>query len=163
MTPKEYKAVWADFLSHDDPMIVSEHRASFTNTEELDDVIHTEARITLYPISATRFAARKAVAQLSKEGIVCNIVNILWLKPFIPDERLIKPLLNCKRGLVIDAGYEIAGASQSIAYMLTQVTGVPVRALGLEDRTKCLCAPFKNEIPSAERIAEIVRAILIAA
>ena len=160
MTPKEYKAIWDDFMTHDDPMIVSEHRASFSNTEELEDVIHADASITLYPISATRFAALKAAEQLAKKGIVCNIIHILWLKPFVADKRLVQPLLNCKRGIVIDAGHEIAGASQSIAYQLTQATGIPVKALGLEDSTKCLCPPFKNEVPTAERIAETVRTIL---
>ena len=160
MTPKEYKAIWDDFMIHDDPMIVSEHRASFSNTEELGDVMHADASITLYPISATRFAAIKATEELAKEGIVCNVIHILWLKPFFADERLVQPLLNCKRGIVIDAGHEIAGASQSIAYQLTQVTGIPVKALGLEDSTKCLCPPYKNEIPTAEHIAKAVRTIL---
>lgn len=159
MTPKEYKVIWDDFMTHDDPMIVSEHRASFSNTEELEDVIHADASITLYPISASRFAAIKAAEQLAKEGILCNIIHILWLKPFIVDERLVQPLLQCKRGVVIDAGHEIAGASQSIAYELTQATGIPVKALGLEDKTKCLCPPLKNETPTTERIVKTVRTI----
>ncbi|MEI6207206.1 MAG: transketolase C-terminal domain-containing protein [Desulfuromonadales bacterium] len=159
MTPKEYEVIWDDFMAHDDPMIVSEHRASYVNTEELSDVIHADAFITIYPISATRFTAIKAAEQLAKEGIVCNIIHILWLKPFVADERLVIPLLNSKRGMVIDAGHEIAGASQSIAYQLTQATGIPVKALGLEDKTKCLCHPLKNEIPTAERIAETVRTL----
>lgn len=160
MTPEEYKAIWRDFMTHDDPMIVSEHRLSFSNTEELEDIVNNDASITLYPISATRFAAIKAVEQLAKEGILCNVIHILWLKPFVANDRLVQPLLQCKRGLVIDAGHEIAGASQSIAYQLNQATGIPVKALGLKDSTKCLCHPFKNEIPTAELIAETVRTIL---
>jgi pyruvate dehydrogenase E1 component beta subunit len=162
MTPKEYQAIWDDFMAHDDPMIVSEHRTSFSNTEELDDIIHPDACITLYPISATRFAALKAAEQLATEGILCNVIHLLWLKPFVADERLVQPLLNSKRGMVIDAGHEIAGASQAIAYQLTQATGIPVKALGLEDRTKCLCHPLKNEIPTADRIAATIRTILTA-
>jgi len=161
MTPKEYETIWYDFMSHDDPMIVSEHRASYLNSEELEDIIRADAAITLYPISATRFAAMKAAEQLAAEGIICNVIHLLWLKPFVTDDRLTTPLLNSKGGLVIDAGHEIAGASQSIAYQLTQATGMPVRALGLEDHTKCLCPPLRNEIPTAEKIAETVRTILI--
>jgi len=161
MTPKEYETIWDDFMSHDDPMIVSEHRASYLNSEELEDIIRADAAITLYPVSATRFAAMKAAEQLAAEGIISNVVHLLWLKPFVTDDRLTRPLLNSKQGLVIDAGHEIAGASQSIAYQLTQATGMPVRALGLEDHTKCLCPPLKNEIPTAEKIAETVRTILI--
>lgn len=160
MTPGEYRAVWQDFLEHDDPMIVSEHRLSFANTEEFEDQSHPEARVTLYAISATRFAAVKAAEELAREGIHCNVVHLVWLKPFAVDARLERPLLDSKRGLVIDAGHETAGASQSIAYQLTQKTGLPVRALGLEDSTKCLCPPLKNEIPSAQAIAQTVRAML---
>jgi pyruvate/2-oxoglutarate/acetoin dehydrogenase E1 component len=157
MTPGEYRAIWDDFMAHDDPMIVSEHRSSFANTRELSDLVYDDAAVTLYPISATRFAAEEAAAQLLSEGIKCNVLHILWLKPFAADRRLVEPLLSSRRGIVIDAGHEIAGASRSIAYELTQATGIPVSALGLEDKTKCLCPPLKNETPTAERIAEAVR------
>ena len=147
-------------MAHDDPMIVSEHRDSFSNTEELEDIVHPEAVVTLYAISATRFAAKKAAEQLATEGILCNVVHIVWLKPFTADERLVLPLLHSKHGIVIDAGYETAGASQAIAYQLTQKTGIPVKALGLEDCTKCLCPPLKNEIPTPDKIAGLVRSML---
>ena len=160
MTPGEYEAIWADFMAHDDPMIVSEHRASYANTRELGDIVHDDADMTLYPISATRFAAETAAAQLAAEGINCNVVHILWLKLFAADRRLTEPLLKCRRGVVIDAGHEIAGASQSIAYELTRATGMPVKALGLQDKTKCLCPPLKNETPTVERIVETVRTLL---
>lgn len=158
MTPKEYEAVWADFMNHDDPMIVSEHRASFSNSEELDDIIHEDPDITLYPISATRFEAVKAAAQLASEGIRCNVVHILWLKPFVADERMLKPLRQSKRGLVIDAGHEIAGASQALAYELMQASsGVQIKALGLMDKTKCLCPPLQNKYPDAGMIIAAVK------
>jgi len=160
MTPQEYEATWADFMAHDDPMIVSEHRASFTNTEELNDIIIEDAVITLYPISATRFEAAKAAKMLSEEGIYCNIVHIFWLKPFVTDERLIRPLKDSRHGLVIDVGHEIAGASQAIAYELTQATGIPVKALGLYDTTNCLSTPRQNRFPDARRIADVVKMIL---
>lgn len=160
MAPKEYEAIWADFLAHDDPMIVSEHRASFNNSEELDDLVSEDAVITLYPISATRFEAVKAAEMLAAEGIRCNVVHILWLKPLVIDERMTGPLCRSGQGLVVDAGHEIAGASQAIAYQLTRVTGIPVLAMGLSDSTKCLCPPFQNRIPDAERIADAARILL---
>jgi acetoin:2,6-dichlorophenolindophenol oxidoreductase subunit beta len=160
MTPGEYKTIWEDFMAHDDPMIVSEHRSSFANTREFADSVRDDAHVTLFPISATRFAAEEAAAQLLSEGIKCNILHILWLKPFTADRRLVEPLLSTRRGIVIDAGHEIAGASRSIAYELTQATGIPVAALGLEDKTKCLCPPLKNETPTAERIVAAVRTLL---
>jgi pyruvate/2-oxoglutarate/acetoin dehydrogenase E1 component len=160
MTPGEYEAVWQDFMAHDDPMIVSEHRDSFSNTRELEDIVCREADITLFPISAARFEALKAAESLAEEGLRCNVVHILWLKPFVAAGRLIEPLRRSSRGLVIDVGHEIAGASQAIAYELTQAAGVPVKALGLMDKTKCLCPPMQNRYPDARRIAETVRSMV---
>ncbi|MDD5688021.1 MAG: transketolase C-terminal domain-containing protein [Elusimicrobia bacterium] len=156
MTPKEYKEVWKDFMSHDDPVICSEHRVSFSNTKELKDEFNKNADITLYAISSTRFEVKKAAEMLKKVDINCNIVHIFQLKPFYITKRLIQPLNQTKLGLVIDSGHEIAGASQSIAYQLNQLTGCRVKALGLYDRTKYLCGPDINPAPDAKRIYETV-------
>ena len=160
MTPKEYEEIWEDFMTNDVPMIVSEHRMSYSNTQEMKDVIVENADITLYAISSVRFEVIKATEMLKRDGIKCNIVHIVWLKPFAITDRLIEPLLQSKRGIVIDPGHEIAGASQSIAYELNQATGCSVKALGLYDRTKCLCPPFQNKTPDADRICETAKEVL---
>jgi pyruvate dehydrogenase E1 component beta subunit len=160
MTPGEYRTAWEEFMSHDDPMIVSEHRASFNNSEEMEDRVSGDAAITIYPVSATRFEAIKAADLLAAEGIRCHIVHLFRLKPLELDERMTAPLRRSEAGLVVDAGHEIAGASRSIAYELCLAAGRPVRALGLADATKCLCPPFQNRIPDAGRIADAVRSLL---
>ena len=157
MTPKEYEEIWENFMANDDPMIVSEHRMSYSNTQEMNDVVVENADITLYAISSVRFEVNKAAEMLKADGIKCNLVHILWMKPFIVTERLIEPLLQSKKGIVVDPGHEIAGASQSIAYELNQATGCGVKALGLYDRTKCLCPPLQNKAPDAARIFEAVK------
>ena len=60
-------------------------------------------------------------------------------------------------GLVVDAGFEICGAAQSLAYNLMWQTGKPVKALGLEDRSSGISPASRNSTPSAERIAATVR------
>ena len=160
MTPDEYREVWKDFMIHDDPIIVSEHRTSYLNTQEMKNVILENADITLYAISSARFEVGKVVEMLKKDGINCNIIHIVWLKPFIISSHMIEPLIKSKRGIIIDSGYEIAGASQSIAYELCYITGCKVKALGLYDRTKCLCHRYQNKTPDAIRIYENVRIML---
>ncbi len=161
MTPKEYKEIWENYMANNDPMIVSEHRRSYLNMEEMSDVIAKDADITLYAISSTRFEVSKAAEMLKEAGIKCNTIHILWLKPFIITSRLTDPLIQSKKGLVIDSGYEIAGASQSIAYELNQATGCHVKALGLYDKTKCLCPPLQNKTPDANRIYQVVKEIVV--
>ena len=160
MSPGEYKEAWKAFMENDDPMIVSEHRESLQNIEEMKDVVHDTADITLFAISSPRFAVEEAAEMLLKESITCNIVHIFWLKPFEVTGRYLEPLHRSKLGLVIDASFEICGASRSISYELTHASGYPVKALGLLDRTKCLCPPYQNKAPDATTIYETVREIL---
>lgn len=160
MTPGEYEQVWQTFMEHDDPMIVSEHRDSFKNTDEMADVIRDNADISLYAISSPRFAVQNAAEMLAAEGIICNIVNIVWLKPFEITERYLEPLRRSRLGLVIDSSFEICGASRSIAYELAWASGCPVKALGLLDRTKCLCPPYQNKAPDSRVIYEAVMEIV---
>ncbi len=160
MTPQEYHQVWQDFLDHDDPMICSEHRLSYANAQELPDVREEGAHITLYAISSPRFEVGQAAQMLAAEGIICNIVHLFWLKPLELSRRVLDPLEQTRLGLVIDAGHEICGAARSIAYELTQATGQRVLALGLYDRTKCLCPPFQNKAPDARRIHDAVLSII---
>lgn len=160
MTPKEYQECWNDFLSHDDPMIASEHRVSFSNTEELPDQIDEDADVTIYAISAARFNVSSAATILRKEkGIKCNIVHIMRLKPFLLTDRLLSPLKQSKMGIVVDSGFELAGASMSIAYSLMWETGKPVKALGLYDKSVGVTPETENSTPSAKRIVEVVSQI----
>jgi len=160
MTPNEYEEIWKYYISHDDPMIVSEHRRSYLSRAEMPDLHHPNADITVYPISASRFNTLEAVKILKKEGIHCNVIHILWLKPFPLDERVTTPLQASGRGLVIDSAFEIAGAARSIAYELMFSTGLPVQALGQPDRSSG-CAPhLEHGTPSPEKIAETVRQLV---
>jgi pyruvate/2-oxoglutarate/acetoin dehydrogenase E1 component len=160
MTPGEYEEAWETFMQHDDPMLVSEHRHSFQNIEETEDIVNDKAHITLYAISSPRFSVGEAAKELEREGIICNIVHVAWLKPFKITQRLLEPLKLSQLGLVVDASFEICGASRSIAYELADASGCTVKALGLLDRTKCLCPPNQNKAPDAAAICEAVREVL---
>jgi len=160
MTPKEYEKIWDVFMKNDDPMIVSEHRKSFSNEKEMPDIIVDNADITLFCISAARFNALKAAEILDREEIKCNVIHLLWLKPFEVTDRLLNPLKNSGAGIVIDSGFEIAGASQSIAYELMYASNIPVKSLGLKDHSVCVCPELENSTPSPKRIVKMVEEIL---
>lgn len=159
MTPGEYEEAWKVFMEHDDPMLTFEHRCSFNNKDEMSDIVIDNADITIYAISAARFNAIKAIKALGEEGIRCNLIHIMWLKPFTLTQRLIKPLRESKVGLVVDSGFEIAGASQSIAYSLMWETGVPVKALGIYDRSIGVTPETQNSTPDSGRIREVAKQI----
>lgn len=160
MTPGEWTEAWNWFMSHDEPLYVSEHRKSFPVDYEMQAVVQDKAVITLFAVSATRLTAIEAVKQLAKEGIICNLFHLVWLKPLKVSEEMLKSLKKTGLGLVLDSDFEIAGPSRSIAYDLMHATSAPVHALGLEDRTAGFAPRFDNGTPSAERIMVSVRSIL---
>jgi len=157
MTPKEYEEAWRVFMENDDPVIVSEHRYSFKNTEEMADVVVDNADVAIYGISKGRFNMIEASEMLLKEGIRCNLIHIMWLKPMAAE---VLPLLKSKIGIVVDSGFEMCGAAESLAYNLMYITGKRVRALGLKDYSVGVTPESENATPSAGRIAETAREML---
>ena len=160
MTPGEYRSVWETFLRGDDPLYCSEHRRSFTLTEEMADQVSESPRITLLAISAGRLNALEAVKILAERGIEVDLFHLVWLKPFQPPAGLLASLARSGLGLVIDSDFEITGASRSLAFELMHSTGVPVHALGLEDRVCGVSADSENITPSPGRIVERVEELL---
>ncbi len=160
MTPKEYKEVWNEFMKDDVPIYVSEHRWAFNQREEMKDVIKKGAVITLYGVSASRLRILEASKRLEKEGIICNIVHINWLKPIKFDEKMLKPLSKTKIGLVVDSDYEICGASQSIAYELMKRTNNKVYALGGKDGVTGTYERHEKGTPKTRNIIIKIKEIL---
>lgn len=160
MTPGEWRGVWEWFMSHDDPLYVSEHRRSFPIDYETEDIVNTQAEITILAISAARLNALDAVKILNAEGTVYDLIHVVWLKPFRMADVMLSSLKKTKLGLVIDSDFEIAGPSRSIAYELMQAASVPVHALGLEDRTAGFAPQLDNPTPPVEKIVECVRMLV---
>lgn len=160
MTPGEYRAVWDRFMSHDDPLYVSEHRRSFPIDYEMEDIIREDARMTLFPISSTRLNAIEAIAALEKTGIVCNLIHVKWLKPFDVNENMKRALAySAFGGLVIDGDFE-NGVAKCIAHDLMMQTGKKVHVLGLEERTAGFAPQCDNLPPTAEKIRQKVMTLI---
>lgn len=161
MTPNEYEQAWNYFMSHDDPLYVSEHRTSFSIDYEMPNNIHKKkADVTLLAISSTRLSAIKAKDILEKESILCNIIHIFWLKPFVVTKDMIKALNSSKYGgIVIDGDFE-GGAMKGIAFDISQKTKSPIRVLGLDERTAGFAPHLDNLPPTAGKICNYVRTVI---
>jgi pyruvate/2-oxoglutarate/acetoin dehydrogenase E1 component len=159
MTPGEYQLAYDLYMAGDDPYYVSEHRKSYDNTEEFQDVINDEADFTIFPISITRFEMKKLLELAEQEGIKLNIIHQLWLKPFYVMDNWVPALTNSKYGgLVTDDDY-VEGVASSIANQLSVATGKVVRTLGLEPRTAGFYPSVDNLPPTAEQIIEKLKQI----
>lgn len=159
MTSGEYKNIWEVFYQNDDPMYVSEHRRAYNIDYEMCDEVSDGADIVLYGISDSRLNIINAAEMLRRDGVKVNVVHITWLKPLNIDKLLI-PLKKSANAIIVDSGFEICGASRSIAYELMIKTGKKVYALALKDRTKCLCKPFQNPTPTTEQIYYLAKEII---
>ena len=160
MTPNEYESIWGHYMAHDDPMFVSEHRRSYQNRGEMPDQYDDDADITIFAISASRFNAVDAIKALAEQGVKANLIHVLWLKPFSPEARALEALKRSGRGMVIDSAYELAGASQALAYELMLRTGKPVKAVGQFDRSPGASPHLDNGTPTVERIVATAKELI---
>ncbi len=156
MTPREYIEVYEKFMEDDEPYYVSEHRKSYDNTEELNNVIHQKSDIVLFPISITRFAAEEARKILQEMGYKVSIIHQLWIKPFIVEDTWKKCLKNSKfGGLVLDDDYE-QGVATNIAHKLMLSTTKPVDVLCIDNRSAGFHPDVDNLPPSPQKIVNKV-------
>lgn len=160
ITPEEYKQTYKYFMKNDDVIYVSEHRGSYDNTKELNDIIYDKSDIVIFAISITRFEALKAQAILKNENIKVSVVNMFWIKPYKITERHIKTLKNSKfGGLVIDDDYE-DGIAKSIASDLSNISGKSIKTLGLKNKTAGFHPDVDNLPPNAQQIYKLIKKII---
>jgi pyruvate/2-oxoglutarate/acetoin dehydrogenase E1 component len=160
MTPIEYQSVYESFMNDDEPYYISEHRKSYDNTSELENIIHEKSDIVLFPVSITRFEAVKAEAMLRDHGLKVSIIHQLWIKPFVVQPEWIAVLKNSKYGgLVLDDDYE-QGVATNMAHKLMLKSGSPVDVLCIGNKTAGFYPSVDNLPPTAEEIVEKVRSMI---
>ena len=150
MTPKEWKEAWNWYLAHDDPIYVSEHRWSYSNTEEFTNIIRDDAQVTLLAVSAGRINAEAAIRKLEDQGTMADLIHVMWLKPFQITDEILSSLNKTGVGIIVDSDFSVAGASRSIAYELMHNAEAKVYAFGLEDRSCGVSLDKENCTPSSK-------------
>ena len=150
-----------EFMNDDEVYYISEHRKSYDNTRELEDIIYDESDIVLFPISITRFDAEEARKELEKDGVRVSIIHQLWIKPFVFKEEWKKCLDNSKfGGIVFDDDYE-QGVASSIAHRMMIDSIRKVYTLGLDHRTAGFHPKVDNLPPNKtdiiNKILEVMR------
>jgi transketolase C-terminal domain/subunit len=160
MTPKEYQFAYDSFMVDNDPYYISEHRKSYDNTGELENVIQEDKTdFTIFPISITRFEMKKLVELAKEENITLNIIHQLWIKPFDIPFSWKYALNNSKYGGLVTDDDFIEGTASSIANKLSLATGKKVYTLGLEEKTAGFYPNVDNLPPTAKKILEKLKQI----
>ncbi|MDC0059710.1 hypothetical protein OAJ18_01675 [Pelagibacteraceae bacterium] len=157
MTPKEYLYTYDYFMKNDDVMYVSEHRGSYNNELELPDFISNNLDIILFPISITRFEAKKAKKELEKLGYKIGIANIFWIKPFMIKKEWEDAIKSSKfGGIILDDDYS-DGIGANLAYRLMKKTGKQIEAMGLKNKSAGFSKKTDNLPPSCSEIVKKVK------
>jgi transketolase C-terminal domain/subunit len=159
MTPDEYKHAYDCYMNDDIPYYISEHRKSYDNTEELNDVINDKADFTIFPISITRFEMKKLIELAAKEEITLNIIHQLWIKPFNIPTNWKKYLSDSTYGGLVTDDDFVEGTASSIANELSLATGKKVYTLGLEEKVAGFYPNVDSLPPTAEKILKKLKQI----
>lgn len=161
MTPLEYKKCYEDFMNSDDVFYVSEHRGSYNNSEELQDIEYKNPDFVLFPISITRFAAMEASKKLAEQGISVSVYHQKILKPFSPANNSLYYLERCGHGLVLDDDYP-DGIASNLAHELMLRTKASVYTLGLKNKSAGFAKDLDNLPPSSDDIIKYIKEKLYA-
>ena len=160
MTPKEYLSIYDNFMKNDDVLYVSEHRGSYSNTDELKDFVSENLDIILFPISITRFEAQRAKIELEKHGYKIGIANILWIKPFVIKREWENAVKTSKfGGIVLDDDYS-QGVATNLAYDIMKKTGKKIDIMGLKNKSAGFSKETDNLPPNSSEIVERVKKII---
>jgi len=160
MSPSEYLLAYEKFMKSDDVFYISEHRGSFDNKNDLDNIYFKEPHITLFPISITRFNAIEASKKLHKIGINVNICHIFEVKPFNPSKREIDSLIESGIGIILDDDY-VDGIAKNIAFDLISISGVSnIHVMGLENKTAGFSPEVDNLPPTTEMIINKIKSLI---
>ena len=160
MTPNEYLSVYDNFMKNDEVLYVSEHRGSYSNTNELKDFVSENLDIILFPISITRFEAQRAKIELEKHGYKIGIANILWIKPFVIKREWENAVKTSKfGGIVLDDDYS-QGVATNLAYDIMKKTGKKIDIMGLKNKSAGFSKETDNLPPNSSEIVERVKKII---
>ena len=135
MTSKEYEKVYKEFMKGSDVFYISEHRKSYEYSIEFKNIINKKLDIILMPISITRFAAQKAVLQLTKLGLKVGIIHLINLKPFELKKNWINAIKTSKYGVLMTDNDYNDGVLRTIAHKINEKTDKKIHVMGLEHKS----------------------------
>ena len=160
MTSNEYIKVYNKFMKTNEVFYVSEHRKSYDNKTELNDIVKDKLDIILMPISVTRFAAVEAQKVLEKMGIKTGIIHLVNLKPFSLNKKLLNAIKLSKYGVLMTDNDYVDGILRILGHKLNEKTNKPVSVLGLENKTAGHHKKVDNLPPDEKKIINRVLRII---
>lgn len=138
-TPREYRTAWEWFKTTRQPLIVSEHRQTYSTGFALADTTtppppFPQPHVLLVAIGGARITATLARSELRISGIDAEVKHVYWLRPFPEECRQSIEMAAARIGrvLIIDSSYERCAFAAQLGLEIAQATNCLVRVIGMQ-------------------------------
>jgi len=174
-TPRSFKGLLKAAIRDENPVIYMEHKLLYNMQEEVPegDIITPIGRCELWRegsdctlISWGRMSSLclEAAKSLSEEGISCEVIDVLTIKPF-DKEAVLESVRKTARAIIVHEAPVFGGFGAEISATINEEAfgwmDAPVRRIGFPD----IPVPFspaleQHYLPNAARVADAVRSCL---
>lgn len=104
------------------------------------------------------YLSQQAAKTLASEGIATRIIDMRWLAP-LPVQGIREALQGAEKVLIVDECRKTGGQSEALMAMLAETCDLPHARLAAEDSFIATGPTYAVTMPSANSIAEAVRAL----
>lgn len=175
-TPSDAKGLLKASIRDNAPVIFLESERLYANSEDVpegDDfvlpigkakVVKEGSDITLISYSAAMVAVNEAAAQLEKEGVSVEVIDLRTIKPLDTDT-IVQSIKKTHRAIVVEEGYGFAGIASEIMAVISDEAfdelDAPVKRLSTADVPVPYAKNMEDEIlPRTNNIIDAVQEVL---
>lgn len=161
ITPKEYKNVYNNFCKDDEVYYVSEHRQTYDNQNEYQNIFSKKTTVTVLLNSITRHSANDINQYFNKNKKKVSIIHTYKIKPFKLSKKEIDQLKNTSRSILICDDDYVEGIPSLIASKIMNFNSkAKIHLLGLPQKTAGHHPKVDVLPPSSSRIINKIKEIM---
>ena len=172
--PADAKGLLKSAIRDDDPVCMMESEMMYGYEDEVPEeeylvpigkaaVRREGTDITLVSFNKMMFPALEAAAELAKEGIEAEVIDLRTIRP-LDHHTIIESVKKTNRLVVIDESWPFAGISAEVAYEVQKYAfdylDAPVTRVNAADTSLPYSQPFVDAyLPNAEKIVKAVKEV----
>lgn len=173
--PKDAKGLMMSALRHSSPVIILEHRTLYDTEGEVPEeptytpigkaaVVREGKDLTIVATSFMAYEALYAAAELEKEGISAEVVDLRSIRP-LDEETILNSVKKTGHLIVADTSWELCGVVSEVAALVAEkgfssLKG-PVRRIALANCPAPVSQPLEKAFyPTATTIAKAAMSMM---
>ena len=173
--PCDAKGLMLSALQHSGPVVILEHRTLYDTVGEVSEepvatpigkaaVVRSGSDITIVATSFMVLEALSAAAELAKNGIEAEIIDLRSIRP-LDEQTILASVRKTGHLIVADTSWELCGIASEIAALVAEkafsALKGPVRRIALANCPAPVSQPLeKAYYPTAKTIADVALALM---